>query len=82
MIVKATTPVSYLVAHVNRSVSSQQQRYYVHVAFLCCEVQRSDPLASHSVGGSTVFQQRGGYLHLILLSCNVKWCVAVLCTHK
>lgn len=68
----------YLVGRVDRSVPRQQQRHYVHVPFLRREVQRRDPLARHRVGGGAVLQQRGGYLHLILLGCDVERRVAVL----
>lgn len=70
--------LSHLIAHVYGRVSSQQQRHYVHVAFLRCEVQRRDSLPRDRVGGGAVLQQRGGYLHLILLRCDVEGRVAVL----
>lgn len=73
---------SNLIAHVDGSVSSQQQRHDVHVAFLRREVQRRDSLACHRVGGGAVLQQRGGDLHLVLLGCDVKRRVAVLSTER
>lgn len=69
---------AHLVAHVYGSVPGQQQRHDVHVALLRCQVQRSDSLARHRVGGGAVLQQRGGYLHLILLRRDVERSVAVL----
>lgn len=72
----------YLIAHVYRGVSSQQQRHDVHVAFLRREVQRGDALARHGVGGGAVLQEGGGDLHLVLLRCNVEGRVTVLGPEK
>lgn len=70
--------VSHLIANVYGSIPCQQQRHDVHVALLRRQVERSDALPCHRVGGGAVLQQRGGYLHLILLGCDVEWRVAVL----
>lgn len=70
--------ILHLIAHVNWRISSQQQRHNVHVAFLSCEVERSDSLPRDCAGGGAVLQQRGGYLHLILLGSYVEWSIAIL----
>lgn len=74
----STAHVSHLIANIYGSIPRQQQRHDVHVALLRCQVERSDALPCHRVGGGTILQQRGGYLHLILLGCDVEWRVAVL----
>lgn len=68
----------YLIAHVNVSMFTEQQRHQVHTALLCSEVEGTDALTGHCVTLRPVFQQRRPDLQLILLSGDVKRGVAVL----
>lgn len=68
----------YLIAHINISLFGEQQGYEVYAALLCGEVEGADALTGHCVTLRPIFQQRCPNLQLILLSCDVERCVAIL----
>lgn len=73
-----TSNYVYLIAHINISLFGEQQGHEVHTALLCSEVEGADALTGHCVALRPIFQQRCPNLQLILLSCNMKRCVAIL----
>lgn len=73
---------THLVAEVDVGVPGEQQGHHVHVAVLRGEVQRGDALPRDGVGVRAVLQQRGGYVHLVLLGSYVQGCVTVLPTES
>lgn len=72
----------YLIADIDVSILGQQQRHQVHAAFLCCQVDGADALPCYCVGVSSVLQQRGPNIHLVLFGSDVQWCVTILSKAK
>lgn len=68
----------YLIGHINISLFGEQQGHEVHTALLCSKVEGADALTGHCVTPRPIFQQCCPNLQLILLSCNMKRCVAIL----
>lgn len=72
----------YLVADIDVSILGQQQRHQVHTSFLCRQMDGADALPCYCVGVSTVLQQRGPNIHLVLFGSDVQWCVTILSKPK
>lgn len=70
--------VLHLIANTDVGVLGQQQRHQVHAALLGCQVNGADALPRHGIGVSTVFQQCGANVHLVLFGSDVERRVAIL----
>lgn len=73
-----TELIFHLVSQIDSGFTGEQECDHVNVALLGCQVERTDALASRSIGISSVLKQRGRYLHLVLFGSYVQRSIAVL----
>lgn len=72
--------VTYLITQVHVGISAEEQWHHVHMSFLSCKMDRSNSLPGNCVCISTIFQQSGRYVHLVLFGSDVQRCITILST--